>query len=127
MLTPGTMLRLATVSVSGSLADKRSELRKTSIGKWGLTVSNVIQFLEAMGSNSMLARMSSEDFSAMLTKIDAGNATKQSLLNRDAAALASSMDTRPIMFCWVAAPDQESPAEQEGPMEEDDGDKQQDE
>lgn len=90
-------------------------------------MSNVIQFLEAMGSNSMLARMSEKDFSEMLATVEVGSSAKQSLMERDAAALASLMDARPMMFCWVAAPDQDQPNEQETPAEEEDGDKQQDE
>jgi len=57
-------------------------------------MSNVIQFLEALGSNPALARLSVADYEAVVASLDAEGAQRQALLDRV---------TPRSTICWVAA------------------------
>lgn len=50
-------------------------------------MSNVIQFLEALGSNPALTRLSVADYEAVVASLDAEGAQRQALLDRDQVAL----------------------------------------
>lgn len=50
-------------------------------------MSNVIQFLEALGSNPALTRLSAADYEAVVASLDADGAQQQALLHRDHVAI----------------------------------------
>lgn len=50
-------------------------------------MSNVIQFLEALGSNPALTRLSVADYEAVVASLDAEVAQRQALLDRNHSAL----------------------------------------
>lgn len=50
-------------------------------------MSNVIQFLEALGSNPALTRLSAADYEAVVASLDADGAQQQALLHRDQVAI----------------------------------------
>jgi len=70
-------------------------------------MSNVVRFLESMGANAQVARMTQSDFEAVLAALDAQEGVVASLRNRDQVRLIESMDVRPTMFCVVFAPDED--------------------
>ena len=73
-------------------------------------MSNVIQFLESMGSNARLARMSPEAYAAAVAALDADVETKSALGTRRPEWLGDLLGSRPTMFCVVFSPDEkESP------------------
>jgi hypothetical protein len=78
-------------------------------------VSDVIQFLEALACHPRgLERRSREEALASMDP-DA----REALLAGDAVALARALDARPVMACFVAAPENDEPAEDEQPAEQD--------
>lgn len=84
-------------------------------------MSNVIQFLEALGKDPSLARFSPDAYAAMVASLDADDSQRQALLDRDHAALSDALGGRRLMFCMVATPDQSPMREPEEPGD-DDGD-----
>jgi hypothetical protein len=85
-------------------------------------MSNVIQFLESMGANTAMARMSSIEYQAAIDGLNTDADSAQALNLRDHVALREILDVRPQMLCMVMAPDDESetkdrPDEQEAPAE----------
>lgn len=89
-------------------------------------MSNVIQFLESMGSNARLARMSPEAYAAAVAALDADVETKSALGTRRPEWLGEIMGGRPIMVCGIFAPEEkeapkspdEDGREDESPAEE---------
>lgn len=79
-------------------------------------MSNVIQFLETMGGNAALARMSAADYRAAIAVLDADAPCREALIARDSRMLVEALNARPFMMCAVVAPDEgveppESPGE----------------
>lgn len=70
-------------------------------------LSNVIQFLEAMGR----APLSSAEYAASVTALNIEAAQQQALLNRYHAALNELLDGRAKMYFMVAAADEEQESE----------------
>ncbi len=75
-------------------------------------MSNVMQFLESMGANAAMARMSAAEYSAAIAGLDADEASREALNLRDHSKLNGLLKGRPFMMCMVAAPS-ESPQESE--------------
>ena len=50
-------------------------------------MSNVIQFLESMGANAAMARMTATDYEAAIEKLDADATSRQALHARDHSKL----------------------------------------
>lgn len=96
----------------------------TILKQSGDSMSNVIQFLESMGSNARLARMSPEAYAAAVAALDADVETKSALGTRRPEWLGELMDSRPTMYCVVFAPEKDKPetpeqdGEEEKPAEE---------
>lgn len=92
----------------------------------GALVSNVIQFLESMGSNALMARMTMDEYEVAIAGLEVADEQRIALGMRDRKAVGLSLDVRPSMLCFVFAPDQEenapSPEEEGGevPSPEDD-------
>jgi hypothetical protein len=79
-------------------------------------MSNVIRFLETMGSNAATARMSAADYLAAVAALDADGSSQRALLARDGGQLVEALNARPFMMCMVVAPGeghepQEAPAQ----------------
>ncbi|HVR81747.1 MAG TPA: hypothetical protein VHF02_06670 [Luteimonas sp.] len=66
-------------------------------------MSNVIQFLEAVGSKPL----SPGEYAASVAELEVNDAQRQALFNRDHVTLNSLLDGRDIMHCMVATPDNE--------------------
>jgi hypothetical protein len=90
-------------------------------------MSNVIQFLESMGANAAMARMSIADYSAAVTALNADQHQRDSLLRGDVKKLGDQLDGRDTLLCLVfspseeeekQAPDQEGETPQEEPKAE---------
>lgn len=67
-------------------------------------MSNAIQFLEAMGSNAALGRLSAAEYAAAVAQLDADEAQQQALLERNHAALSDLLEGRPKMVFMVSSP-----------------------
>lgn len=73
-------------------------------------MSNLIQFLESMGSNAMMARMNMAEYEAVIATLDVADEQRSALEMRDPGAIGSALDVRPSMLCFVFAPDQDEKA-----------------
>jgi len=82
-------------------------------------MSNVIQFLESMGANAAMARMSTEDFEAMVAGLVEEEDCRSALVRKDSRALAGLLNGRDVMMCMVFAPDEKEPEEAPGEERED--------
>lgn len=67
-------------------------------------MSNVIQFLESMGANATMARMSISDFEAAVAALNADEDQRDSLRRGDANRLGDQLNGRDMMFCVVTSP-----------------------
>lgn len=84
----------------------------------GAHVSNVIQFLESMGSNALMARMSVAEYESAIDSLFESNGQERAALrSRDSKSIGDVLDGRAQMLCFVFAPDQDEQA----PSREDDG------
>ena len=83
-------------------------------------MSNVIQFLEAMGRNPVIHGASAADYAATVALLEIDGAQQQALLDRDPAALNDLLDGRRRMMFYINTP---SPDDHEAiPDEDNDGD-----
>lgn len=78
-------------------------------------MSNVVRFLETLGAQPA---MSNADYAAAVAYLDAGEAPKRALLDRDSVELTGLLGGRARMICMVATPQpdnvpERSPDEQE--------------
>ena len=81
-------------------------------------VSNVIRFLESMGSNALMARMSVAEYESTIDSLFEVKALERTALrSRDLKSIGDILDGRTQMLCYVFAPDQDENA----PSREDDG------
>ena len=80
-------------------------------------MSNVIQFLESMGGNAVMARMTAADYEATVAMLDVEAASREALRFRDYKKLNGLLKGRPIMMCNVASPDEKQPDQEEVPSE----------
>lgn len=67
-------------------------------------MSNVIQFLEAMGRNPGIHGLSASDYAATVASLEIDGAQRQALLDRDHAALNDLLDGRPKMMFYINTP-----------------------
>ena len=82
-------------------------------------MSNVIQFLEAMGRNPGVHGLSAADYAASVASLEIDDAHRQALLDRDHAVLRDLVDGRPQMMCYITVP---SPDDHETIPDDDDSD-----
>lgn len=75
----------------------------------GALVSNVIQFLEAMGADAAKARFAGSQYLDAVTALEADDDQKHALLGRDETKLRELLDSRATMFCMIFSPEEESP------------------
>jgi hypothetical protein len=71
-------------------------------------MSNVIQFLESLGSNPAKAHFATAAYAAAVASLDVGDAQRQALLDRDHSALNDLLGGREKMMCmvWLPAEDE---------------------
>lgn len=81
-------------------------------------MSNVIQFLESLGSNPSFVRNSAAEFAANVAMLDADDGQRDALLDRDHAALSALIGGRQKMYCAVYAPDEEQKDDDQPDQEE---------
>lgn len=81
-------------------------------------MSNVIQFLEAMGSRPA---PSAAEYAAIVAGLEINDAQRRALLDADHAALNALLDGRAKMYCYVATPNEKEP-EPESVPDDADGD-----
>ncbi len=70
-------------------------------------MSNVIQFLESMGANAAMARMSISDYQAAVAALNADDDQRDSLLRGDARKLGDQLNGRDTLLCLVFSPSEE--------------------
>lgn len=80
-------------------------------------MSDAIRFLESLGANAAMARMTAEGYEAAIAMVDGDQPIRDALLFRDHARLNELLDGRHVMFCFVAAPAEEEPGREESPSE----------
>lgn len=89
-------------------------------------MSNVIRFLEAMGGNPALARLSAAEYAAAVASLEVGTAQHDALLDRNGAALSDLLGGRATMYCslFPGKEDEPSKREEDQPVDEpgEDGD-----
>ncbi len=64
-------------------------------------MSNMVQFLETLGSNPALTKLSAAEFEAMVANLDVDDAQRQALVARDGAALNDLLGGRERMLCVI--------------------------
>jgi hypothetical protein len=69
-------------------------------------MSNVIQFLESMGANATMARMSIANYEAAVRHLDLDMGQQTALIDRDLGKFCKSMSANATMFCLVVAPEE---------------------
>ena len=82
-------------------------------------MSKVIQFLESMGSNASMRRMSSESYSAAVAALDVDQSQRDALLQRDHAALNALLGGRAAQMMMSLFPVEEPQRQGEEKKEED--------
>jgi hypothetical protein len=70
-------------------------------------MSNVIQFLESMGANANMARMSISDYEAAVAALNADENQRESLRKGDASRLGDQLNGRDVLFCLITSPSDE--------------------
>lgn len=83
-------------------------------------MSKVIQFLESMGRDASLRRMSVEEFSAAVAALDVDQAQRDALLLRDHAALNDLLGGRATQMMMSLFPVEE-PKRQDDDKSDEDG------
>ncbi|MEP6633244.1 MAG: hypothetical protein ABJA62_03465 [Luteimonas sp.] len=85
-------------------------------------MSNVIRFLESLGGNPSLTRLSPAQYAAAVASLNLDDAQQQALLDRDAAALNDLLGGRAKMYCTQYPAREDRPAKrQENEEAPDDG------
>lgn len=69
-------------------------------------MSNVIKFLESVGSKMLPA----SEYAAAIAKLDVDDTEREALIGRDREALGLLLGARPKMYCIVVAPGEEEDA-----------------
>ena len=82
-------------------------------------MSNVIAFLESLGSNAAQSKLSGEAYVAAVDALALDDAPRQALLDRNANVLSELMGGRLKMMCLLFPADGEQPQEGEEPAEDD--------
>jgi len=78
-------------------------------------MSNVIQFLESMGQNPALNRLSPADYAAVVAALDVDCAQRQALLARDHVALNDLLEGQKQMMCVLLPADDDEKQQESEP------------
>lgn len=84
-------------------------------------MSDVVSFLEAMGSNPSIGRLSPAEYAAVVAQLGLDDAQASALIARDRFALDKMVGARKQCMLTLATPEDE-PADDEPGDEEKDGD-----
>lgn len=76
-------------------------------------MSNVIRFLESMGSDPSLARLSPAGYAAAVSALELDDAQRQALQDRDAVTLNALLGGQPKMYCAQFPGREDHPAKRE--------------
>lgn len=71
-------------------------------------MSNVIQFLESMGRNPNLTRLSATEYAMTVAALGIENAEKDALLARDESVLSNLLGGRGMMRCMIMVPEEQA-------------------
>ncbi|MDZ4348304.1 MAG: hypothetical protein U1A22_02070 [Xanthomonadaceae bacterium] len=82
-------------------------------------MSSTMQFLETLGRDAALSRMSPAEFAAAVDGLDADDSVRQALLERDATRLGDLLGGRQKMWCALVLPDDAPEEEQQQENDED--------
>lgn len=83
-------------------------------------MSNVIRFLEALGSNPALTRLSVADYEAVVASLDADAAQQQALLGRNHSALNDLLGGRAERMMLMQWAPEEQPFRKDDDQPDDD-------
>lgn len=83
-------------------------------------MSNVIRFLEALGSNPALTRLSVADYEAVVASLDADAAQQQALLDRNHSALNDLLGGRAERMMLMQWAPEEQPFRKDDDQPDDD-------
>ena len=72
-------------------------------------MSNVLQFLEAMGQSAALSRLSPEQYAKMVAELESDAPVHRALMTRNPVALGEALGGRHAMVCAIFAPDDDAP------------------
>lgn len=78
-------------------------------------MSDAIRFLESMGSDSTMSRLSPGEYAATVASLDVNPLQQRALIDRDHAALNDLLGGREKLLCSVFAPDDEEEKEDDVP------------
>lgn len=81
-------------------------------------MSNVIQFLETLGSNPAVARLSAAQYAVTVEALDVDGVQRQALLDRDHAALNDLLGGREKMVCMIWPADEPGKSDDDQPGDE---------
>lgn len=82
-------------------------------------MSNVIRFLESMGSDALMAKMPPAEYSAAISALSVGDDVGRAFMDRDVQRLEDALCDRSKLFCLVFSPaDEEEPASPDRESEE---------
>jgi len=81
-------------------------------------MSNVIRFLESMGSDPSLARLSPAGYATAVAALELDDAQRQALQDRDAVTLNALLGGQPKMYCAQFPGREDQPAKREEQPEE---------
>lgn len=70
-------------------------------------MSDVIRFLETLGSNPSFAKLSAAEYAATVSLLSANDGQRQALLNRDHLALNDLLGGRHKLMCVIFPADDE--------------------
>jgi len=70
-------------------------------------MSNAIRFLESLGQNPALSRLSADQLQEMIDSLELSGNESEALRRQDAAALADALEKRAPLYCILWEPGQE--------------------
>jgi hypothetical protein len=83
-------------------------------------MSNVIQFLEAMGKDATLSNMSAEEYATAVKALNVDDQAQHALLNRDSTELNNTLGGRVKMMMVLVPAEDDDQGEGEGKGNDDD-------
>jgi hypothetical protein len=97
-------------------------IRKKTFNKNGdYLVSEVIEFLERLGSDARLRYANHDEVAHALAEAGIQDPARATILRGDRPTLESLLDAKPNVFCGVVVPEEEREDEKDDDEKEDDG------
>lgn len=76
-------------------------------------MSNVIQFLEAMGKDAALARLSAPEYAEAIAKLEIDHELRDALARRDVSAVKRLLGTSDTLMMLLFRKEEDAPQEEE--------------